>query len=84
MRTISFEINSNNDIWNLIDKNLDYILLDQFWPYETIEWWKTELKINNQVFDLKVRNMEFDLQTDLKGLEKILNLKTNQFSVYQF
>ncbi len=28
--------------------------------------------------------MEFDLQTDLKGLEKILNLKTNQFSVYQF
>jgi hypothetical protein len=86
MKEITFDINSNEEIWTLIDKNYNHILIHKFMPNQTIEWWKTDIKMkNNETYEkLKVRNMEFDILTDLNELKKILELNTNQLRIYQF
>lgn len=86
MKEITFEINSNQEIWTLIDKNYNHILIHKFMPNESFEWWKTEIKMKNkETYDkLEVRNMEFDILTDLKGLKKILDQNTRQLRIYQF
>lgn len=55
-------------------------------PNEVIEWWKTDLKTQSgtEFKNLSVRQMEMDVQTDLNGLKKILELNTRQLRIYQF
>lgn len=86
MKELVFEINSNEEIWELIDKNFNHIFIHKFMPNKAIEWWSTNLKMkNNETFEnLSVRNMEFDISTDLAGLQKILTLNTYQLRIYQF
>uniref|UniRef100_UPI00404AA988 hypothetical protein n=1 Tax=Flavobacterium sp. TaxID=239 RepID=UPI00404AA988 len=86
MNELTFEINSNEEIWELLDKDLNSIFIHKFVPNEVIEWWKTDLKTQNgtEFKNLSVRQMELDVQTDLKGLKKILELNTNQLRIYQF
>lgn len=86
MNELTFEINSNEEIWELLDKDLNSIFIHKFVPNEVIEWWKTDLKTQNgtEFKNLSVRQMEMDIQTDLKGLKKILELNTNQLRIYQF
>ncbi len=86
MQELTFEIESNQEIWELFDKDLDSIFIHKFMPNQAIEWWKTDLKTQNgaEFKNLSVRQMEMDVQTDLSGLKKILELNTNQLRIYQF
>ena len=86
MKNLCFEINSNEEIWSLIDKNIDNIFIHKFMPNERISWWKTSLKMPNDIVfeNLQVRSMEFDLQTNLDGLKQIIEMNTNQLRIYQF
>lgn len=86
MEEIIVDINSNEEIWTLIDKNYNHIFIHKFTPNEMIEWWKTDIRMkNNEIFEkLEVRNMKFDILTDLNGLKKILDLNTNHLRIYQF
>ena len=88
METIYIEqLDSNSEIFELIDKNLPHILIDRFWPHDqAIEWWTTAVKINSTTWleNLQVRDMEMDIQTDLVGLKKIMDLNSNHLHIYQF
>ena len=86
MKEITIEIESENELWSLFDKKHDYIFIHKFNPNEVIEWWKSDIKINPdfELKNLSVRNMKFDLQTDLNGLKEILKLQTRQLIIYQF
>lgn len=86
MQELTFEIESNEEIWELFDRNLDSILIHKFVPNEVIKWWNTDLKTQNgtEFKNLSVRLMEMDVQTDLTGLKKILELNTRQLRIYQF
>lgn len=86
MKEITFEINSNEELWSLIDQDFNHILIHKFMPNEAIEWWKTTIKLkNNDTYEnLQVRNMQFDILTDLKGLKRVLDLNTLHLSIYQF
>lgn len=86
MKVLTFEINSDKEIWELFDKQLNVIFIHKFVPNEIIEWWKTDLKTQNgtEFKNLSVRQMEMDVQTDLSGLKKILKLNTRQLKIYQF
>ncbi len=86
MKEIVFEIHSNEEIWTLIDKNFNHIFIHKFMPNEAIEWWKTDIRMKNgeTYGNLKVRNMQFDILTDLNGLKRILDMNTYHLSIYQF
>jgi len=86
MEYLRIEINSNNDVWRLIDKSLEYNLLLNFRPNEILEWWKTDihLKQGKILKGITVRDLQFDLITDLKGLKELLQLNVHQFEIYQF
>ena len=86
MNEITFEINSDEEIWEFFDKEINSIFIHKFMPNETIEWWNTDLKTKNgtEFKKLSVRQMEMDIQTDLNGLKKILELGTRQLRIYQF
>ncbi len=86
MNELTIEINSNEEIWELFDKKVDSIYIHRFIPNETLAWWKTDFKTDNrrEFKNLSVRLMEMDVQTDLNGLKKILDLNTRQLRIYQF
>jgi len=86
MKEITIELKSENELWSLFDKRYDYILIHKFNPNEAILWWKSDIRVNEnfEIKDTYVRNMQFDIQTDLTGLEKVLQLKTRQLRIYQF
>ncbi|MBE7649325.1 hypothetical protein [Tenacibaculum finnmarkense] len=86
MNELTFEINSNKEIWELFDKKANSIFIHKFVPNEVIKWWKTDLKTENgtEFKNLSVRQMKMDVQTDLNGLKKILELNTRQLRIYQF
>jgi len=86
MQKLTFKVNSNEEIWELFDKELNTIFIHKFIPNEAIEWWKTDLKTQSgiELKNLTVRQMAMDVQTDLNGLKKILDLNTSQLRVYQF
>lgn len=77
MNEITIKINSNEEIWELIDKEFNSILIHKFNPNRIIEWWKTDLKTKNgtEFKNLSVRQMELDIQTDLSELKKINSSK---------
>ena len=82
----TIEINSNDEIWNAFDKELNSIFIHKFHPNNTIEWWKTDLKPKNGeiIKNLSVRQMVCNIQTNLDGLKQILKLNSNQLRIYQF
>ncbi|WP_338760256.1 hypothetical protein WAF17_13250 [Bernardetia sp. ABR2-2B] len=86
MHEITIEIDSNEDIWKLIDKSLNYIFISNFSPYSYISWWKTDLKLpTSQILkDISVRNMSLDLKVDLVTLKEIIELNTKSLIIYQF
>ncbi|MGQ7947564.1 hypothetical protein [Flavobacterium sp. WC2509] len=86
MTAVTFEINSNQEVWELFDKKLNSIFIHKFNPNQVIEWWKTDLKTKSgtEFKNLSVRQMEFDIQTDLSELKNILELNTDQLRIYQF
>ena len=86
MNELTIEINSNEEIWALFDKKVDSIFIHRFIPNETLEWWKTDFKTGyeREFKNLSVRLMEMDVQTDLNGLKKILEMNTRQLRIYQF
>ena len=76
----------NSELWQIIDKKAEHILIHQFNPHQTIEWWSTSIQIKED-FELKnvsVRQMTFDLLTNLDGLKKILDLNSLYLNIYQF
>ena len=86
MKSITLEIESNSEIVSLFDKSVKYFFVHRFDPHPIMEWYKADVKLGDG-FELKnanVRSMEFDLQTDLYGIKKILELNTNQLGIYQF
>jgi len=86
MEEITIKTESNKEIWELIDKKIGFIFLHKFNPNQAISWWKTDLKLKHGEIlqNITVRQMEFDLQTDLPGLKKLIDLNTQHLSVYQF
>ena len=86
MEKITIEIDSNEEVLKLIDKNINNIFIHKFMPNEVIEWWNTNITTNDgtEFENLNVRQMEMDVQTDLIGLKKILDLNTEQLRIYQF
>ena len=86
MNELTIEINSNEEIWTLFDKNVDSIFIHRFIPNETLEWWQTDFNTGSgkKFKNLSVRSMEMDVQTDLNGLKKILAMNTRQLRIYQF
>lgn len=86
MFEITIEINSSEDIWQIIDKKVNAIFIHKFNPNNVIEWWKTDLKSKNSdtIKNLSVRQLVVDIQTDLDGLKQILKLNSNQLRIYQF
>jgi hypothetical protein len=86
MIEITIEIESNEDIWQLLDKRLEIVFIHKFRPNNKIEWWKTNLEIKNgtKFTDLNIRQMEMDIQTDLIGLKNLLEINSHQLRIYQF
>jgi hypothetical protein len=86
VKEITIELESTEELISIFDNTYDYFLIDKFNPNEPIEWFKSDIKTNND-FELKnasIRNLTFDLQTDFKGLVQILKLHTRQITIYQF
>lgn len=86
MEEITFEIESNEEIWELVDKEVTTIFIPKFNPNQAIEWWKTDLKIKDGrlLKNLSVRQMQLDIETDLPGLKQFIEMNTPSLSIYQF
>ncbi len=85
MKQITLKVNSNEEIWSIIDKTLPHVFIHKLIPTETLAWWKTDLKTENGIIlkNLSVRRMQMDVQTDLKELKTIIELNTRQLRFYQ-
>jgi len=61
-------------------------LVHQFNPNEVIEWFNVNLKIRGKAEfrNIQVREMEFDLLTDIVGIRDILEFESNQLEIFQF
>jgi len=81
---VVIQIRSNQELLDLIDKRYNNIFIQKFNPHQVIEWWKTSLKIRDgvELENVLVRDMEFDLQTDLIGLKKLIELYSGEFGMY--
>jgi hypothetical protein len=86
MESIAFTLDSNKEIWEFIDKKVDHVLVHNFHAHNIIEWWESSIKMNatTTLENIKVRDMHFDVQTNISGLKKILDLESNFLDIYQF
>lgn len=86
MYNIRFEIDSNTEILKLLDESLNHIFIPDFCPRHVIDWWETNLMTPQKVElkNLSVRMLTADVQTNLNGIEQIINLNTQHLSIYQF
>ncbi|MDF3025813.1 MAG: hypothetical protein K0S23_120 [Fluviicola sp.] len=86
METIRFTIDTNLEIWEFIDKTVDHILIRSFQAHNILEWWESTVKLSptNTLKNVKVRNMQFDIQTNISGLRQILEQESNSLDIYQF
>lgn len=76
---------SNEKLCEIFDQKFPFILIERFEPNSVSKWWETDLKfLGNQFKNLSIRHMIFDIQTDLEGLKKIVELNTIYLSIYQF
>lgn len=86
MESLTFEIESNSEILNLLDQSVKHFFVHQFNPHPVLNWFNAGIKLDNS-FELKnaqVRSLAFDIQTDWEGIKQILELNTNQLTIYQF
>jgi hypothetical protein len=85
MKEITIELQSNDHLWDLLDKSLNAIYIYKFNPNEALEWWKTNITVQGtELKNISVRQMEFDINTDLAGLKTLLGFNTYHMSIYQF
>ncbi len=86
MESISFQVESNEELWEIVDKSVPYIFLHRFNPHQSIEWFNGSVSVesNEIVKNGLIRNMQFDLQTDLSTLQQILQMNHYYLSIYQF
>lgn len=86
MESLTFEIESNSEILSLLDQSVKHFFVHQFNPHPVLNWFNAGITLDNS-FELKnaqVRSLAFDLQTDWEGIKQILELNTNQLTIYQF
>lgn len=86
MNSKTINLENGQNVLDLISKDFDYFLIRNFNPNEALEWWITDLKSSKGLVlkNIKVREMEFDIQTNLKGLKKIIDFNTTSLVIYQF
>jgi len=86
MESIRFTLDSNLEIWEFIDKKVDHLLIHDFHAHNILEWWKSTVALSPEktVENIKVRNMRFDIQTNISGLRQILEHGSNFIDIYQF
>ena len=86
MESIRFTLDSSLEIWEFIDKSVDHILIHSFQAHNILEWWESTVKLDqtNTLESIKVRNMQFDIQTNISGLRQILEHESNSLDIYQF
>ncbi|GAA0880719.1 hypothetical protein GCM10009119_36890 [Algoriphagus jejuensis] len=86
MHSITLTIDSIDDILSLFDPSAPHFFVHRFDPQPAIGWFKADLDTSSglNLKDAEVRGMQFDLQTDIEGIRKILVLNTSQLSIYQF
>ena len=86
MEKVIFRNLDNSELWEIIDKNVDHILIHQFDPHQKNEWWTTSISVreNFELKNVSVRQMQFDLSTNLAGLKNILKLNSLFLNIYQF
>jgi hypothetical protein len=86
MESISFTLDANKEIWEFLDKTVDHVLVHNFHADNYVKWWTSTIKINQQITldNMQVRNMRFDIQTNVIGLKQILDIESNFLDIYQF
>ncbi len=86
METIRFTLDKNLEIWEFIDKTSDHVLIHNFQAHNILEWWESTIKLSpiTTLENIKVRNMQFDIKTNISGLRQILQHESNFLDIYQF
>lgn len=86
MQSVIFTIDSNKDILEFIDKSVKHIFIPDYRAQNTLKWWESTVKVSFGAVleNISVRQMQFDIQTDLDGLKQILNFENNFLDIYQF
>ena len=86
MESIRFTVDTNIEIWEFIDKTTEHILVHNFQAHNILEWWESTIKLSptKTLENIKVRNMQFDIQTNISGLKQILEHESNFLDIYQF
>jgi len=85
MKETTIELQSSEHLWELLDKKIDAIFIRKFNPNEALAWWKTDIVVQGTLLkNISVRQMEFDINTNLEGLKTLLALNTYNMAIYQF
>ncbi len=86
MESIRFTLDTNLEIWEFIDKTTDHVLIHNFHAHNILEWRESTIKLSPTATleNVKVRNMQFDIQTNIYGLRQILEQGSNFLDIYQF
>jgi hypothetical protein len=86
MESIRLKVKSNSELWALIDRKADHILIQQFSPAEEDSWNRISIEIDEgfHMKDAKIRDLRFDLSCGPYALKRILELNTPRLEIYQF
>lgn len=87
MTTIKFKDLNNEQVLDLLDDSVPYILIPNFSPNLTRQWWTTTIHLPSQdtLENLDVRDMTVDLCIDKKTVAEIFkHSRFNQISLLQF
>lgn len=87
MKTIVFKNLDDEQLLDIIDPAVPFLLLPNFRPHSAREWWTTDMHLNSteKLENIEVRDLTADIMTDKKTVERILrNGRITQFSIWQF
>jgi hypothetical protein len=87
MNTIIFKDLDDQDILDIIDPTIPYILIPNFRPNSAREWWTSNIQLDTKekLENIEIRDLTVDLMTDKKTIEKIFKLRQfNQLALFQF
>lgn len=87
MKTIVFKDLDDEQLLDIIDPAVPFLLLPNFRPHSAREWWTTDMHLNSteKLENIEVRDFTADIMTDKKTVERILqNGRITQFSIWQF
>ena len=85
MKHLTLQIDSNEELQDIIGRTSGYFLVHQFMPQQALHWENADIKINGlTLHNAAVRSLQFDLKTDLAGVLEIIKLNTLNLSIYQF